>query len=211
MAVYSEEAAKYEIFRRNDDVEELELVARPILTFTNPVRQRDQHGAAFVWTSQGRPVALGAIWSVISPEDSTKRHLSREFHSLSLVPIYSKHQPRTSRRGRVPEWTVNEAGIERKRIPDAQAPAKAASLRLTQMRRMARNFQAKITRGLNDGEGSLRLLSQPLYRYRSGDHRVLDGAIFAFVMGTDPEIGNAHEPRLMLAISHTLCIGVFGP
>ena len=97
MAVYSEEAAKYQIFRRSDDIEELELVPTPILTFTNPVRGCDQHGAAYVWTSDGRPEVLGAIWSVISPEDSTKRHLSHEFHSLSLVPLHSKHGPTRSR------------------------------------------------------------------------------------------------------------------
>lgn len=188
MAVYSEEAAKYQIFRRSDGIEELKLVPKPILTFTNPVRERDQHGAAYVWTSDGRPEVFGAIWSVITPEDSTKRHLSHEFHSLSLVPIYSKHERRTSRRGLVPDWTADKAGIERKKIPDAGTPAKRASLRLTQMRRLARRFQAKIPPGVIDGEGSLRLLPQPLYRYRSKSHRVIDGGIFAFVMGTDPEI-----------------------
>ncbi len=188
MAVYSEEAAKYQMLRHGDDVEELELVTKPILTFTNPVRERDTHGAAFVWTNDGRPEVLGAIWSVITPEDATKRHLSHELHSLSLVPIESKHDPRTSRHGAVPDWITKEAGIKRQRIPAAKAPAKVATLRLTQMRRLARRFQAKIPPGLVDGEGSLRLLAQPLYRYHSKNHRVLDGGIFAFVMGTDPEL-----------------------
>jgi len=188
MAVYSEDAAKYQMFRRSDDIEELRLVPTPILTFTNPVRQRDQHGAAFVWTSDGRPEVLGAIWSVITPDDSTKRHLSHEFHSLSLAPIYSQHEPRTTQRGTVPDWAANEAGIERETIPNAQTPSKVASLRLTQMRRWARGFRARIPPNLVDGEGSLRLLPQPLHRYRSERHRVLDGGVFAFVMGTDPEL-----------------------
>ena len=42
MAVYSEEAAKYQMFRRTDVIEELKLVPTPILAFTNPVRERDQ-------------------------------------------------------------------------------------------------------------------------------------------------------------------------
>jgi hypothetical protein len=188
MDVYSEEAAKYQIFRRSEEIEELELVPTPVLTFTNPVRVRDTHGAAYVWTSDGRPEVLGAIWSVISPADSTKRHLSLEFHSLSLVPIYSKHERRTSRRGVVPDWTANEAGIDRKKIPDARTPVTSANLRLTQMRRLAQRFQAKIPPDVTDGQGSLRLLTQPLYRYRSESHRVIDGGLFAFVMGTDPEL-----------------------
>ncbi len=188
MAAYSEDAAKYQMFRRGDDVEELKLVPTPVLRFTNPVRERDQHGAAYVWTHDGRPEVVGAIWSVISPDDSTKRHISHEFHSLSLDPIYAKHAPRVGRSGRVPDWNVNEAGIERQRIPDAGTPAKAANFRVTQMRRLARGFQAHIPSGLIDGKGSLRLLPQPLYRYRSKSHRVLDGGLFTFVMGTDPEL-----------------------
>lgn len=188
MAVYSEEAAKYQMFRQSDRSEELKLVPKPLLTFTNPVRGRDQHGGAFVWTSDGRPEVFGAIWSVISPENSTKRHLSHELHSLSLGPIHSKHEPRTGLRGPVPNWSTNEAGIVRKDIPAAQAPAKSASLRMSQMRRMAQRFRAKIAAGQVDNQGSLRLLTQPLYRYQSKSHNVLDGGVFAFVMGTDPEI-----------------------
>ncbi|MEZ6129954.1 MAG: hypothetical protein R3C59_14825 [Planctomycetaceae bacterium] len=56
------------------------------------------------------------------------------------------------------------------------------------MRRLAGQFEAVIPAGLVDGEGSLRLLAQPLHRYRSERHKVVDGAVFAFVMGTDPEI-----------------------
>jgi hypothetical protein len=34
---------------------------------------------------------------------------------------------------------------------------------------------------------SLRLLPRPLYRYETSDGPIIDGAVFAFVMGTDPE------------------------
>jgi hypothetical protein len=188
MNLYSEEAAKYQMFRRGDDEEELELVPSPILAYTNPVRVRDTHGAAFVWTSDGRPEVVGAVWSVISQDDATKRHISQEFHSLSLVPIHSKHEPRASQRGLVPDWATGEPGIEPKRIPNAQAPVQMPNLRLTQMRRLARRFEATFPPGLSDGQGSFRLLAQPVYRYRSKSHRIIDGAIFAFVMGTDPEL-----------------------
>ncbi|MEZ6129953.1 MAG: hypothetical protein R3C59_14820 [Planctomycetaceae bacterium] len=123
MTVYSEEAAEYEIFRSEDDVEKLQFIPRPVLTFTNPVRIRDTHGAVFLWTSDGRPEVIGAIWSVISPDDSTKRHLSHEFHSLSLAPIHSRHEPRMSRRGPVPDWSTRVAGIERQKIPGAKPPS----------------------------------------------------------------------------------------
>lgn len=187
-AVYQEEAAQYQMFRHGDDTEELQLVPSPLLTFTNPVRVRDTHGAAFVWTSDGRPEVVGAIWSVISPDDPDKRRLSHEFHSLSLAPISSKHEPRQSRRGVVPDWNARDPGIKPAAIPDASPPAPTATLRLTQMRRLARNFEATIPPGLGDGQGSLRLLAQPIYRYHSERHEIIDGAVFAFVMGTDPEL-----------------------
>ena len=55
------------------------------------------------------------------------------------------------------------------------------------MRRMARDFSARKT----DRERvtrELRLLTQPIYRYKSTDPKLLDGAMFAFVEGTDPEV-----------------------
>ncbi|MCA9140277.1 MAG: hypothetical protein KDB00_26080 [Planctomycetales bacterium] len=68
MRVYSGEAAQYQIFRRGEEEEELKLVPSPIQTFTNPVRVRVTHGATFVWTSDGRPGVVGAIWSVVWSE-----------------------------------------------------------------------------------------------------------------------------------------------
>ncbi|QDV45738.1 hypothetical protein Enr13x_56170 [Stieleria neptunia] len=186
--VYHQEAAAYEMIRQGDSPEVLQLVPSPILTFTNPVRVRDTHGAAFVWTSDGRPEVVGAIWSVISPDDSTKRRLSHEFHSLSLAPIRSDHEPRQSRRGPVPDWISSQPGVDPKKVPDAPPPARTANLRLTQMRHLARGFEATIPPGLGDGQGSLRLLAQPIYRYHSDRHGIIDGAVFAFVMGTDPEL-----------------------
>jgi hypothetical protein len=73
-------------------------------------------------------------------------------------------------------------------------PAATARQRLTQMRELAGKFTAeKTTR--QDETRDLRLLARPLYRYEpasgeasepAGD--LLDGALFAFVEATDPEI-----------------------
>ena len=55
------------------------------------------------------------------------------------------------------------------------------------MRRLARQFSASV----NDdkfGRQQLRLLSKPLYSYGKAGSQVLDGAIFAFAKGTNPEV-----------------------
>ena len=56
------------------------------------------------------------------------------------------------------------------------------------MRALTHDFSAS-TRDDKDRNWELRLLTQPLYRYKSTDPDVLDGALFAFVTsaGTDPE------------------------
>ena len=51
---------------------------------------------------------------------------------------------------------------------------------------MAAKFQVAVESDKNRYE--LRLLSQPLYRYENAKADILDGALYAFVEGTDPEL-----------------------
>jgi hypothetical protein len=57
------------------------------------------------------------------------------------------------------------------------------------MRTLAREFAAELTdkRGGESVVRKLRLLDQPAYRYESLERDVIDGGLFAFVEGTDPE------------------------
>src|SRR5262249_9669813 len=66
--------------------------------------------------------------------------------------------------------------------------------RLQQMRDIGGGFTADKTTRLND-KRTLRLLSQPTYRYQAGDPEIIDGALFAFVEGTDPEVFLCLEAR----------------
>jgi hypothetical protein len=54
------------------------------------------------------------------------------------------------------------------------------------MRDLAREFKASFNLPSNKTE--LRQLTQPLYRYESKRPELLDGALFAFVQSTDPEV-----------------------
>jgi hypothetical protein len=58
------------------------------------------------------------------------------------------------------------------------------------MRALAREFKASVD--LENGGTQLRLLSQPLFRYESET----DGAMFAFVLTTDPEVLLIIEDRV---------------
>ncbi len=79
-------------------------------------------------------------------------------------------------------------------IEGAPAPAETAVQRLAQMRKIAKDFEAA-----DDFEGKsrweLRLFATPLQRYGKPNTDILDGALFAFAHGTDPEVFLMLEAR----------------
>lgn len=146
-----------------------------ILHWSNPVAG-EVFGNVFVWTHQGRPEVIGSLHQWYSP----LTHGSHEFHSLSTGPV------RGSRDGQ-PVWNSERPGIELRRVPGQQAVGESPVARLRQMRAIARRFTVQKT----DREAvtrEMRLLAQPVYRYPTGKTSVLDGALFVFVQGTDPEV-----------------------
>jgi hypothetical protein len=96
-------------------------------------------------------------------------------------------------RGRKEDAVVRQpqsAGVEFATIPEAPAPDDGRNPRLRQMKMLAEQFQATMCGWKADSTDreELRLLTKPLYRYEVKDGPVIDGAVFAFVMGTDPEV-----------------------
>jgi hypothetical protein len=178
LEIYTNDAARYAIFRDAERKERLELQREPVYVWTNPLREGGQDGVVFVWTCRGRAEALGSIFSfpAMGP-----RNLYHEFHSLSLS-VLDVSRPGSD------TWTPEAAGIELMPIFGAPAPASLALQRMAQMRELAREFTAS-TEDDKNRSWQLRLLPRPLYRYESTDPDVLDGALFGFVTsaGTDPE------------------------
>jgi len=174
------DALEYTMYRDSSQKEKLEFRKQPVYVWTNLVRTSQQDGVVFVWTSRGRPEAIGTIFS---SGGGGKRGVTHEFHSLSLGAIAVTHRGEHAN-----SWKPRAAGIELTPIEGAPRPAGSAAQRLLQMRTLARDFSAS-THDAEDRRWELRLLSQPLYRYESTDPNVPDGALFAFVTsaGTDPE------------------------
>jgi hypothetical protein len=188
---YGSAAAAYEIEAQDGDggFHPLKLQPTPILQYTNPERGLQQHGASYVWTSNGRPLCIGSIWSVVPPEDPDHRWVSNELHSLATGPLRSMHPPRVGKSGPVPQWETEQPGVVWADVPDAPEPAATAPLRLVQMRRIAGQYTARLTSNVgNEKPGDLRLLTKPLYRYPADASEALDGGLFAFVQGPDPEV-----------------------
>ncbi len=169
------EAARYKIVRDDDRQEPLELHDKSILKWSNATNGA-LYGSVVLWTVDGRPEAIASLyrWYV----DKQKFHA--EFKSLSLAPL------KATRGGNV-VWEPRKAGLEFRELAGEEPPAESANRRLKQMRDFARRFSGKVVPP-DESATELRLLTQPLYRYERTPQELVDGALFVFVQGTDPEI-----------------------
>jgi hypothetical protein len=161
----------------------LVLEREPVLMWANPV-VGSIHGAVFVWTADGRPQAITSAFKWFAPA----KHLGVEFHSLSSAPITGEREGKQV-------WYPSRGGIELKPIGGAAAPAALPAARLRQMRELANQFTASVTtpEGITH---DLRLLTKPIYRDSGESAGALsDGALFVFVLGTDPEVVLRIEAR----------------
>jgi hypothetical protein len=179
---WKREMAEYTIVTRTEPETVLRLRAEPALHWTNPIRESD-NGLVFLWLADNRPAAIVCFYR--SPWQGRILE-SHEFHSLAPVGLIAT-------RGGQKIWAPSGAGIIFRPIPGAEKPAGTPAERLRQLRGLARGFQGVVDP--DKGKTELRLLSQPLFRYESGQSASHDGAIFAFVLTTDPEAVVVIEER----------------
>jgi hypothetical protein len=158
------------------------LTPIPVLRWRNVVRGQEGEAMMVVWAHNGRPVAVASIY----PWDGKMNH---EFDSLSPAnKVVARDKDRVV-------WSPAAAGVEFKEVPKAPQPGKTPAERLRQMKAIAEGFKATMTGWAGDDSDreELRLLPRPLHRYdlagaKEPDPKLLDGALFAYVQGTDPEV-----------------------
>ena len=184
---YAKEAAgEYELRAAAADGRKLVLAPEPVLRWSNPLGGRKAHGDVFLWTDEGRPAAVLSIYEFTAPNGPVHEH--HEFCSLATEKLVGDGPENR-------DWSPAEAGVTFARLADAPPPAASPTRRLSQIRELAERFSAsKITREDQTKRG-LRLLTKPVLRYESKQHAVTDGALFALVEATDPEIFLMIEAR----------------
>jgi len=192
--------AAYDIRLDGKNAPRLAMLEKPLLHWSNPARTSED-GAVFLWLQEGRPQAIGSVFTYKLQQVRTKH----EFQSLATVPLTARFAGQIA-------WRSPEAGVTFRPVPVTFVPAGSARLRTIQLKNMARDFSASLHGEKETNE--LRLLAQPLYRYEetkpprgnivqratdaaartvTGDdggrvsETLLDGAIFSFALGTDPE------------------------
>jgi hypothetical protein len=160
-----------------NDREEKAKVSDLLLRWSNPV-SGVKDGAIAVYTfNGGRPVVIGQFHH----GGGAKRWVN-EFAVIASDDVSILRSDR-------PFWSPSEYICRFTDVPESPTPAATVSKRLAQMRKIAVDFSVVDHFGFETAQitkHGLRLLPQPVYRY-SEKGKILDGALFVFALGTDPE------------------------
>ena len=164
---------------------------RPFALRPEPILQRQQNtvgnsmGYTFVWLEEtGRPPALCDVFYFKNHQE--QRLMLNEWHSFSDRPLTvkglgAKDVLRTFMSSPGP-------GVEWRKFPSADPPAKTTSRRKSQMSQLARRFQVELFDSKQQRH-ELRLLTTPIFPYEPKNTTdFLGGAIFAYCVETDPEV-----------------------
>jgi hypothetical protein len=179
LAAMRESAERYRVTTRNDtDEAPATLEDEPLLRWTNPQRGSPD-GIVYLWTRKGRPVAALCVY----PNNGAFDH---EWQSLAESPLEASFPEGVT-------WKPSNPGLTFVPVPDAPPVADTAQLRLSQMRSLARRFSGWVYKPPETQQ--IRLLTQPIYRYPDDTPDAIDGAVFAYVQGTDPEVLLLFEAR----------------
>lgn len=183
---WKDAAAAYKIEIDAGKPAPLALREEPVLKWTNPQRRADD-GAVFVWTDRGRPEVAASFYKYRSSDKQPVE--DHEFVSLSASPLSARLDGELV-------WSLPKGNVRPEPIPGAPKPASTPAERLRQMKALAREFKATYNNPPDLSE--IRPLTQPIYRFETEGKRtdVIDGALFAYVHTTDPEVLLAIEARV---------------
>jgi hypothetical protein len=177
------EAVRYQIRHADRGTKTLKLLPQSVLRWSNPLRG-EVHGSVYLWTNNGCPEVAASIYQFFHRDQ-----LNIELVSLSEVPLKADRNDRL-------RWSP-EAGVKYAALPESPPPADTTEKRQVQMRSLARKFTGYLAEPgeADDKLTELRLMTTPLHRYEATDGSGREGAVFALVTTTDPEIVLLIESR----------------
>jgi hypothetical protein len=154
-----------------EDRAPLKFHKTPVLNWPNITRGTIV-GGTFIWTKDERPEVIGCLY------DWEGRGIWFGIQAVSSPNL-------VARKGGGIFWRSKKPDVEFIKLDGAPVPADSPVKRLSQMKDSANRFRARV-HVHTGGTEELRLLTTPIYRYKSGE--TIDGALFALVQGTDPEV-----------------------
>jgi len=186
LTLMKQQAAAYTLTLAGSDTK-LELHDDPVLRFSNPVSGVPD-GIVAMWKDGQRPAVFAQVFQT---KDGLWVH---ECQSLAAAGLSM------TKEGNV-FWAPKEPAEAFRKLDDAPASAATPGRRLVQMKDIADQFSAADDFKINMSDQeptrhTLRLLTTPIYRYDDAEAGIQEGAVFAFVHGTDPEVFLVLESRL---------------
>ncbi len=154
----------------------LKLSERALLTFGDAARDHEA-GTLWVWSSGGRPVAMMELFRATGDDKLWLHALTMTSPKLVRMKANSGAM-----------WSPKKSDFAPKALPGELGVGDKPAMRLRQMKDLARRFTAHEFWDPNNSRFELRLLTQPVHRYVDVENNVLDGAVFVFAHGTNPEV-----------------------
>jgi hypothetical protein len=179
--------------------------ARPLPVRREPLQRWSDPtmgiGESTLWAfgERGRPVALVTMELAADPargEDAQSWGLEFILLANEALALDGRNElrPQNAPNSGKPKlvlggnihWTPRPPGLTFHDVPDAPRPAQTAESRLLQMKELVRRFSAVAhpTRQ----PSVLRLMPHPIDRYSDPEAGQIDGTIFFFSIGTNPEV-----------------------
>jgi len=155
--------------------------AQPVLrqppVMRSPNKGENHDGAVWLWLDGKQPVAVLSHWNRGPVWYSENTTLSEEALEVTGWPEAKWTAPGQPRR-----WIAQDEPV-----PDLVAARQRV------LREISRKFTAREDRlGI---KSELRLWPRPIYTYDDPEHGLIEGALLAFVLGTDPELFLQIEAR----------------
>jgi hypothetical protein len=152
--------------------QEADRLENPIFTYSEPTRETGGGGTVWVWGTTGRPVAL------LSQSKAEDRPVwGFELVALSEGVSVVMHDGW--------RWSPKSA-VQMTPFAEAPGPADSAVRRLSQMKGLVEQFS--LSEQYMGESFELRLLPRPVYRYQDQEEGLIEGALFNFAHGTNPEV-----------------------
>ena len=154
------------------------LIPEPILRYDDKPRNIFD-ATLWAWGPKGRPEAVLKIENYPKRPAKTRWIYGIVSLATGLVTVEGDEGW---------QWSSSKPGLDLREIPAAPAPADTEALRLSQMKQLARRFEAHEDEGPPRGRLQLRLMPRPVYRYADPASGLQDGVLFAFAYGTNPDL-----------------------
>jgi hypothetical protein len=132
-------------------------------------------GAVWAWSDGGRPVAMAKCWKNANGTQTCAFSLTSDALVVAEGP-----QMKT--------WQPEKMQIDPVELTGAPSPDAKDAIRLRQLKEQSRRFAAHEFWNPENDRYELRLLPQPVLRYRDEKRRINDGAVFLLAYDNNPQI-----------------------